>query len=196
MRSELPAAGSAAPIQVRRHARTATAGIECRRACSANERAHHLTIRHQIFVDEQAVFSDSDLDLHDGQDSTIAVLGYSDRIAVGTVRLFPLDLAAGRWQGDRLAVLPPYRTLGVGAPLVRYAVATAAAIGGRVMTAHIQPANVIFFERLGWAPVGRTEIYAGLPHQPMSIDLPSHSEALASLARLEDGITGRGPSRH
>lgn len=142
------------------------------------------------------MFTCSDLDDRDGKDSTIAVLGFSEQIAVGTVRLFPVDPAAGQWQGDRLAVLPAYRTLGVGAPLVLYAVATAAVLGGRIMTAHIQPANVVFFERLGWVTVGPTETYAGLPHQPMSIDLPSRTEGLATVRRLEDGITGRGPSRH
>lgn len=194
MRSELSDRGATTAAQVRRSHPPAGAGVVCRRARSASERAHHLTIRHLIFIDEQAVFSGSDLDSHDGDDSTIAVLGFSDRTAVGTVRLFPVDPAGEQWQGDRLAVLPAYRTLGVGAPLVRYAVATAAALGGRIMTAHIQPANVVFFQRLGWRTVGATEIYAGLPHQPMSIDLPSRTEGLAAVGRLEDEITGPGPS--
>jgi putative N-acetyltransferase (TIGR04045 family) len=155
---------------------------------AARERARHLTIRHQVFVEEQAVFAESDLDARDGEDTTVAVLGYVDGIAVGTVRLFPLDPAQGRWQGDRLAVLSAYRTHGVGAPLVRFAVATAGARGGRTMVAHIQPDNVAFFRRLGWAPMGVPEIYAGRPHQPMCIDLPSRSEGLETVRRLE-GLT-------
>jgi putative N-acetyltransferase (TIGR04045 family) len=166
--------------------------VVCRRACSAGERAEHLAIRHQIFVDEQAVFSESDLDSRDSEEATVAVLGYSDEIVIGTVRLFLLDPAQGRWQGDRLAVLPAYRAHGVGAPLVRYAVATAGARGGRTMVAHIQPANVVFFQRLGWVRAGELEVYAGLPHQPMSVDLPSRSEGLAAVRRLEEGINGPG----
>jgi putative N-acetyltransferase (TIGR04045 family) len=168
-------------------------GVVCRPVRSANERAEHLTIRHQVFVDEQAVFPQSDLDFRDGEASTIAVLGYSDGIAVGTVRLFPLDLAQGRWQGDRLAVLSAYRTHGVGAPLVNYAVAAAGAHGGRTMVANIQPANVVFFRRLGWARAGEPEVYAGLPHQPMCIELPTRSEGLATVSRLEEGINGQVP---
>jgi putative N-acetyltransferase (TIGR04045 family) len=164
----------------------------CRRVRSASERADHLAIRHRIFVDEQAVFVDSDLDSHDGDSSTIALLGFSDGVVAGTVRLFPLDQASGRWQGDRLAVLSPYRTLGVGAPLVRCAVATAGALGGRTMTAHIQPANVPFFRRLGWDTLGPTEIYAGLPHQPMRIVLPSRSQGLSTVRSLQEGISARG----
>jgi len=141
------------------------------------------------------VFAESDLDSRDGEVATIAALGYSDGVAVGTVRMFLLDPDEDRWQGDRLAVLSAYRSHGVGAPLVRYAVATAATLGGRTMTAHIQPANVTFFRRLGWTTVGEPEIYAGLPHQPMSIDLPSRAEGLATVRELGDGVTAQGPSR-
>jgi predicted GNAT family N-acyltransferase len=74
------------------------------------------------------------------------------------------------WQGDRLAVLPRFR-LGMGAPLVRFAVTTAAARGGREMVAHIQPPNVAFFEKIGWHTYGEIETYVGVPHQPMAIDL-------------------------
>ena len=76
-----------------------------------------------------------------------------------------------RWQGDRLAVLPEFRSYGLGAPLVRYAVRTAGERGGLVMAAHIQIPNVVFFRRLGWHLDGEVETYAGLPHQPMAIDL-------------------------
>lgn len=192
MPSELRLEGPAGPPRVPHPVRPAGHAVVCRRVRSAGERAEHLTIRHRVFVDEQAVFAESDLDSRDGEDSTIAVLGYSDGIAVGTVRLFLLESDEGRWQGDRLAVLSAYRTHGVGAPLVRYATATAAVRGGRTMAAHIQPANIIFFERLGWVRAGEPEIYAGLPHQPMCIDLPARSEGLATVRRLEDGINGRG----
>jgi predicted N-acetyltransferase YhbS len=68
-------------------------------------------------------------------------------------------------------VLPEYRVRGLGAPLVRHAVRTACQMGGRVMIAHIQLPNVRFFETLGWHKDGGAETYAGLPHQPMAIDL-------------------------
>ena len=169
--------------------------VVCRRVHSEEARNEHLAIRHQVFVVEQQIFPESDLDGHDTSAETIGVLGLSDGVVVGTVRLFPLDPRTGLWQGDRLAVLPRHRTLGAGGPLVRYAVATAGALGGRTMTAHIQPANVSFFQRLGWAVLGDPEIYAGLPHQPMGITLPTPAEGRAAIRRLEDGISEPGPSR-
>ena len=30
---------------------------------------------------------------------------------------------------------------------------------------------MVFFRRLGWRTYGEVETYAGLPHQPMAIDL-------------------------
>ena len=61
----------------------------------------------------------------------------------------------GRWKGDRLAVLPGQRRYGLGAPLVRFAVTTAALRGGREMGAYIQPANNTFFEWVGRGRTGR-----------------------------------------
>jgi len=145
--------------------------IECRAAKTADELAAHYAVRHRVFVAEQSIFSGTDRDQHDGDPATVHVVGLVDGVIGGSVRLFPLDDAAKRWQGDRLAVLPGFRTKGLGAPLVRYAVWLAGACGGEVMVAHIQLPNVTFFLRLGWYRTGAVETYAGLPHQPMSIAL-------------------------
>jgi putative N-acetyltransferase (TIGR04045 family) len=158
---------------------------------TASQRLDHFAIRRRIFVEEQAIFAESDADAHDRDPSMVALIGYCDGVAAGTVRLFALDHASGTWQGDRLAVLAPYRMRGVGAPLVRAAVATAAVRGGRLMSAHIQPANVRFFQRLGWVASGERETYAGLVHQPMSIELPPADEAWGIVRRLEAGISAR-----
>jgi len=170
-----------------------TFGIACRQAVSATEFGHHFDIRHRVFVDEQAVFTGSDLDAHDQRQSVIRLLGYCDGVPAGTVRLFELDPAAGLWQGDRLAVLEPFRVRGLGAPLVRCAVATAGAQGGHRMNAHIQLANVTFFQRLGWTAVDEPEIYAGLVHQRMTIALPDPDEGAALVRSLGLGISAKGP---
>lgn len=164
--------------------------ITCRPAVTTAELAAHESIRHQVFVTEQSIFSGSERDAHDDDPGVVHLLGRVGAEPAGAVRLFPLDEPAGLWQGDRLCVLPGYRTHGVGAPLVRCAVATAGARGGVRMVAHIQLPNVAFFTRLGWHSEGHTELYAGLPHQPMAIALPSR-EVGARLAReLALGGTG------
>jgi putative N-acetyltransferase (TIGR04045 family) len=139
---------------------------------TAEERAAHFRIRHEVFVREQRLFAarGGDQDAHDADPSTIHVVGLAGGDIRGTVRLYPLP-GAGGWKGDRLAVLPGHRHLGLGAPLVRFAVSTAARLGGRRMEAYVQPANVAFFEWLGWLRAGGLVDYVGIPHQRMVIDL-------------------------
>lgn len=145
-------------------------GFVCRPAEEPSDLATHYRIRHAVFVAEQGLFRHHDRDLHDADAATIHVLGLDDGVPAGTVRLYPLGDEL--WKGDRLAVLPDHRRSGgLGATLVRHAVATAGSLGGSRMVAQIQPGNVRFFEALGWAAVGDPADYLGVLHQPMSIAL-------------------------
>ena len=164
-----------------RSSRTAaTQLLACDAVATEAERCAHFRIRHQVFVIEQGMFGGSyggvggaggdDTDAHDDDPVTSHVIGRAGETICGTVRLYPLG-ADGRWKGDRLAVLASYRHLGLGAPLVRFAVSAAARLGGREMEAFIQPPNVAFFRWLGWERTGDLVDYAGLPHQRMLIDL-------------------------
>jgi putative N-acetyltransferase (TIGR04045 family) len=148
--------------------------LACRVVRDADERAIHAAIRTSVFVTEQRIFAGSDADAHDEDPATLHVLGFVDEQPAGAVRLYPLDGPSdgeGLWKGDRLAVLPPWRSSGLGAPLVRFAVAEAGARGGTQMIAMVQVPNVRFFVRLGWTPVGEPQVYVGLPHQQMTISL-------------------------
>ena len=189
----MTAADASATRQGRRgDARRRTAGVPgivCREASSPEDVAAHFRVRHDVFVTEQAIFAGSDRDEHDAETSTIHLVGCCDGVVAGSVRLFEVDHPAGLWQGDRLAVLAPYRVRGLGAPLVRCAVAIAGAHGGRHMVAHIQLPNVTFFTRLGWEPLGEPETYVGLPHQQMRIALPSPAVGRSLARALAEGMT-------
>jgi len=159
--------------------------LACRPAASAAELAAHFRIRRQVFVVEQGLFRGGrggpggpadcrpgdDRDARDDDPATIHVIGLVDGDICGAVRLYPLGSRDGQWQGDRLAVLAECRRHGIGAPLVHFAVAEAGARGGREMEAFIQPANVTFFEWLGWRRAGGLVTYAGIDHQRMVIGL-------------------------
>jgi putative N-acetyltransferase (TIGR04045 family) len=171
-------AGPSSPSSATASRPAGTARRACRAVAAPEELAAHFRIRHQVFVVEQGLFRGAgagdggwDRDVHDDDPATVHVIGLWDGEPCGTVRLYPVPEVAGRWKGDRLAVLDGHRHHGLGGPLVRFAVATAGARGGREMEAYIQPANVTFFERLGWRPVGGRVTYAGIPHQRMLIDL-------------------------
>jgi putative N-acetyltransferase (TIGR04045 family) len=166
------------PVVISPFSRPAEAGntpgngerLSCRIASDPAELAIHMQIRHQIFVEEQRFFRETDHDDHDDEISTIHVLGLYGPVAGGAVRLYPLE-EPGRWKGDRLAVLADFRKLWMGARLVRFAVRTAGEQGGNLMVAHVQPQNVRFFMHLGWHPEGELLEFHGHPHQLMAIPL-------------------------
>jgi putative N-acetyltransferase (TIGR04045 family) len=135
----------------------------------ATDLAAHLAVRHRVFVELQGLFEGSDRDARDDDPDTLHVVAVVDGDVVGTVRLYPTG--EGRWKGDRLAVLPDARVHRLGGALVEFAVRTAGELGGRVMVAQVQVANVRFFERLGWVRDGDAALYCGVMHQPMAIDL-------------------------
>ncbi len=145
-------------------------GVACVVATTPEELEIHHEIRRRVFVLEQGFFEGTDRDEHDGDPATVHILGLYGPVAGGAVRIYPLG-EPGLWKGDRLAVLPAFRARGLGGPLVRFAVRTAAARDGERMIAHVQPANVRFFEKLGWERVGAPVEYVGRPHQLMAIDL-------------------------
>jgi putative N-acetyltransferase (TIGR04045 family) len=151
--------------------------LTCRIASGPEELAIHMRIREQIFVVEQKFFQGTEQDSHDRDPSTVHVLGLYGSVAGGAVRLYPLE-EPGRWKGDRLAVLPDFRNLLMGAKLVRFAVRTAGERGGEIMIAHVQPQNVRFFRHLGWHPEGELVEFHGHPHQLMAIPL-QRSDGLA-----------------
>jgi putative N-acetyltransferase (TIGR04045 family) len=147
------------------------AAIRCCLASSEAEREAHFELRRAVFVDEQGLFAGDDRDEHDDDPRTLHALGLIDGEACGAVRLYPLEPTGLEWKGDRLAVTAALRTNHLGAELVRFAVSTAGRLGGVRMIAHVQLANVRFFEHLGWRTAGAPGPFHGRPHQLMSIRL-------------------------
>jgi putative N-acetyltransferase (TIGR04045 family) len=144
------------------------ARIQVRVAIGDADVAAHHEVRRAVFVAEQGIFEEHDLDEWDPH--AVKVIATVGPRVLGAVRLYPLD-EAGLWKGDRLAVLPEGRRLHIGAPLVRFAVVTAGEMGGSRMIALIQRRNVAFFRHLGWTPHGGESEYRGASHQAMSIAL-------------------------
>ncbi|MGH3235445.1 MAG: MSMEG_0567/Sll0786 family nitrogen starvation N-acetyltransferase [Streptosporangiaceae bacterium] len=161
---------------------------QCRLAATDRDRRAHFAVRHAVFVTEQEFFLGTDRDGHDEEPGVRHVLAWHGGTPAGAVRLYPLE-EPGIWRGDRLAVLPAFRSRGLGAPLVRFAVRTAAELGGRRMVAHIQPQNIAFFEYLGWRQIGGQVTYIGHPHLPMAIALPPRAGTRPAAGA---GRTGNG----
>jgi putative N-acetyltransferase (TIGR04045 family) len=145
--------------------------IVCRVAGSDDELEAHFRLRRTVFVDEQGLFAGDDRDASDREAQTLHAIGLVDGEPCGAVRLYPLDVGVGEWKGDRLAVSAEHREHHLGAELVRFAVRTAGLLGGMRMVAHVQLANVRFFQHLGWSAAGDPAPFHGVTHQLMSIGL-------------------------
>jgi putative N-acetyltransferase (TIGR04045 family) len=141
-------------------------------ATEAWQRAAYFELRREIFEREQGLFSDSDVDEHDGRAVPIVassqVLGMADEV-VGVVRIYPT--AEDTWYGGRLGVSDRYRRVGaVGGALIHCAVTTAHALGCRRFLATVQSRNVRYFEHYAFRSLEEIHV-RGRPHHLMQADL-------------------------
>jgi putative N-acetyltransferase (TIGR04045 family) len=140
-------------------------------ADTEKELDEYFRLRHEVFVKEQRIFPETDIDDYDGDAVHIVAVEKATGKTVGAVRCYRRE--GDTWIGGRLSASPGYRNGIVGSNLVRFAVTTVKSKDCKKFLAYIQPQNVRFFERLGWKTVGEPIIYQGLPHQLMEADLDS-----------------------
>ena len=117
-------------------------------------------IRQQVFVKEQNVPLELELDEHDaGCDHLLAMDEHGT--AVGTARL----LADGHI--GRMAVLAEFRGKGIGTQLLTDIIALAKAKGLRAVTLHAQTQAMGFYEKHQFRPIGDEFMEAGIAHIQM-----------------------------
>lgn len=135
------------------------------------ELEEYFRLRKEVFVNEQKVFPETDIDNYDGEAVHIVAIEESTGNIVGVVRCYRKE--GDTWIGGRLGSAPGYRNGRVAPNLVRLAVKTVKSRGCKLFLAYVQPQNVRFFERLGWKAQGDQIMYHNLPHQLMEADLES-----------------------
>ena len=120
-------------------------------------------VRFRVFVDEQGVPSDMELDEFDPQCWHAAAL--CDGQVVGAGRLLP-DGHIGR-----MAVLAGWRGRGVGALLLQALIDEAKRRGMARVVLNAQTHALGFYARFGFVPEGEEYEEAGLPHRTMGRSL-------------------------
>ncbi len=141
----------------------------CHSARNAFETSEAFNIRNDIFVKEQGLFENSDLDKNDL--NAIHIIARKNKKIIGTVRVYCEKSRTDHWIGGRLAIKKDFRATNAGTRLVKEAMKRVLKKGCRVFTAHIQEKNVPFFLGLGWKPVGPVKSHYGFPHQKMEANL-------------------------
>jgi len=95
--------------------RSVSPPVVCGLAADPAEVAEHHRIRRAVFVTEQQVFPESDVDAHAARADVLRVVARVGDGLVGTVRLFPLPPAGRPWQGPLLAAPAGPLTVAAGA---------------------------------------------------------------------------------
>ncbi|MWG35763.1 GNAT family N-acetyltransferase [Halomarina oriensis] len=135
-----------------------------------DDREAALDIRRAVFVEEQDVPEELELDEYDDAPDTDHVVAYDGETAVGTARLRPSGTAAPDPVGkvQRVAVLADRRGDGWGSRLMRRVETLARERGYERLTLDVQTQARGFYERLGYEVVDETEfVDAGIPHVRM-----------------------------
>ena len=120
-----------------------------------------LDLRRAVFMGEQGVSEAEEIDGLDG--SCLHLLARDEGVAVGTARILFKDEVA---KIGRVCVLRRHRGQGLGAALIREALALSA---GRARTARLgaQVHAIGFYEALGFTATGPVYDDAGIPHRDM-----------------------------
>lgn len=122
-------------------------------------RAEAMRIRHAVFVEEQGVPAEMELDEHDAR--SLHALAFDGGAAVGTGRLLP-DAHIGR-----MAVRKDFRGRGIGSALLLKLCEAARSRGHREVVLAAQVHALGFYRAHGFEPYGAVYNDAGIPHQDM-----------------------------
>lgn len=134
--------------------------IEVRLGAWIDLREEAAPIRYAVFVDEQKVPAEIELDDRDALSLHALALDAQGRV-LGTGRLLP-DGHIGR-----MAVLQSARGQGVGTALLRALLQAARARGDREVVLSAQTHAMPFYEKAGFIAEGDEYDDAGIPHRQM-----------------------------
>jgi predicted GNAT family N-acyltransferase len=127
-------------------------------------KAQAFAIRMRVFVREQGVPANIELDRDDRH--ALHFLAFVSDKPVGTARIV---LRRGNAKIGRMAVLKSYRRKGMGAKLLKRAVAAANKLGARTIYLNAQVPVIGFYEKFGFRCVGPVFNEAGIAHRKMML---------------------------
>ena len=153
-------------------------GFHIATVTTAEQMTEALTVRRAVFVEEQGIAEDEEIDGYDadpsGVETAVHVLGRLDGRPVATARLL-LDLADEHPQGyphiGRVAVLQELRGRYYGVAIMEALHEEARRRGQRGVTLAAQEYALPFYERLGYVARGEIFLDAGIEHRWMDLFL-------------------------
>ena len=142
---------------------------EVRPARDADEVRAALALRHEVFVVEQRVPLEEEIDAHDETDA-LHLVAVEDGRVVATCRLVPEGETV---KLGRMAVGAAARRRGIASRLLAEGEARARALGARRIALAAQTGALGLYERAGYAAYGERFMDAGIEHLMMEKRLAS-----------------------
>lgn len=147
--------------------------MEIRRVESDAEMQHALTVRRSVFIDEQRVPEEEEIDEYDLPDAlgrtAVHVVGWLDGQPIATARLL-INVPRGELPHiGRVAVLKEYRGRGFGRDIMEVLQEEALRRGFDGVTLAAQLHAVPFYEHLGYRAHGPIFLDAGIRHREMDL---------------------------
>jgi predicted GNAT family N-acyltransferase len=136
---------------------------DVRPARDAGEVRAALALRHEVFVVEQGVPIEEEIDAHDDDDA-LHLVAVEDGRVIATCRVVPDGETA---KLGRVAVAAAARRRGIASRLLAEGEARARAIGARRIALAAQTDALALYERAGYTPYGGRFMDAGIEHQMM-----------------------------
>jgi predicted GNAT family N-acyltransferase len=121
-------------------------------------------LRGIVFIEEQGVPQEVEWDGQDEDAQHFLAINEAGQ-SIGCARLLPSG------QIGRMAVLQIHRGIGIGLRLLEAAVASAKELGLRKVFLHAQTQAIGFYHKGGFLNAGGEFMEAGIPHQPMELEL-------------------------
>jgi predicted GNAT family N-acyltransferase len=153
--------------------------LKIKHVSSQLELVQVFTIRIRVFVREQRVPAEIELDTDDQR--AVHFLAISSGTAVGTARVV---MRQGHAKIGRMAVLKSYRRKGIGAALLKRAILAAKRLHARRIYLYAQVAVTGFYERMGFHAVGKIFDEAGIAHRKMVLGREVTSKRRSHSCRL------------
>jgi len=138
------------------------ARLRVKRVFSPKELEKAFAIRTRVFVKEQGVPEEIEMDRDDKR--AVHFLALEGNKAVGTARLV---MRHGIAKIGRMAVLKNYRRKGIGTKLLRRAIVIARRRGAQNIYLHAQVPVIGFYQAMAFRCVGPVFREAGIAHQKM-----------------------------
>jgi predicted GNAT family N-acyltransferase len=143
--------------------------ILIRVAATPEDRTACFAVRVAVFVDEQGVSPEVELDEHDAQGAaTTHLLALADGRPIGAMRWRAVP--PGKAKIERVAVLAEARRHGVGRLLMAVALRQIAAAGIGAAVLYAQTSARDFYECLGFVPEGEAFVEEGIEHVRMRLE--------------------------